>query len=212
MRTIKEYSNPEERDQFIQENANLTLIEEQTITEGNFLIFSDNPSVDAKQIVFGNIPQDEYDKQKNDLTLLQDSLKSADDKYKELDLSIADLQTVKATKMSQLEEACNQTIANGFDFTINSISYKFSCSLEAQSNFQGVDTLFRDGLVTEAEWTVTNNETNKIERIVIDKTTFSQLKLQVFQHINSQISKLRNTLQLQVEVATTNQEVDVIVW
>jgi hypothetical protein len=143
---------------------------------------------------------------------LQNQLKTADQKYKELNLETIDLETLKTAKIGQLEENCNQAIVDGFDYTINSVSYKFSCSLEAQANFQGADTLFKDGLITEAEWTVFNNATQKVERVMIEQTTFPSIKLQVFQHINSNISKLRNTLQPQVESATTNLEVDSIVW
>jgi hypothetical protein len=114
--------------------------------------------------------------------------------------------------MSQLEEACSSAITSGFDFTVNSVSYKFSCSLEAQANFQGADTLFKDGSITEAEWTVVNNSNGKIERVTLDMATFNSIKLQVFSHINSKISRLRNELQPLVESATTNADVDAVVW
>ncbi|MED1201936.1 hypothetical protein [Heyndrickxia acidicola] len=146
------------------------------------------------------------------LKALQDQLKTADQKYKELDLTTAALADVRNAKMVQLDEACNNTIVAGFDATVNGTSYKFSCSLAAQANFQGTDTLFKDGAITQAEWTVINTNTGKTERINIDQTTFNTLKLQVFQHINSNISKLRNTLQPQVEEATTNADVDKINW
>jgi hypothetical protein len=114
--------------------------------------------------------------------------------------------------MSQLEEACSSAITSGFDFTVGGTSYKFSCSLEAQANFQGADTLFKDGSITEAEWTVVNNSNGKIERVVLDMATFNSIKLQVFTHINSKISRLRNELQPLVESATTNADVDAVVW
>lgn len=146
--------------------------------------------------------------------MLRNQLKTADQKYKELDLTTADLQTVKDAKMAQLDELCNITIENGFDYNINGVSYHFSASLSAQANFQGADTLFKDGSISEAEWTVKNNETGKVERILIDQTNFNSLKLKVFQHINTNISRLRNELQVQVESETTdtNVKVDAIVW
>jgi hypothetical protein len=146
------------------------------------------------------------------VTALVESLKSADEKYRELNVTSADLATLKSAKMSQLEEACSKAITNGFDFTVGGTSYKFSCSLEAQANFQGADTLFKDGSITEAEWTVVNNSNGKIERVALDMATFNSIKLQVFTHINSKISRLRNTLQPLVESATTNADVDAVVW
>jgi hypothetical protein len=146
------------------------------------------------------------------VSALSEQLKSADEKYRELNVTSADLATLKSAKMSQLEEACSSAITSGFDFTVNSVSYKFSCSLEAQANFQGADTLFKDGSITEAEWTVVNNSNGKIERVTLDMATFNSIKLQVFSHINSKISRLRNELQPLVESATTNADVDAVVW
>lgn len=141
-----------------------------------------------------------------------EQLLTADEKYKLIDKSSISLDDLKVAKMNQLEELCNKSIVDGFDFTINSVSYRFSCSITAQANFQGTDTLFKDGLITEVEWTVTNNSTGVTSRVTLDKSTFDQIRLEVFNHINANISKLRNTLQPQVESATDNSSVDSIVW
>lgn len=146
------------------------------------------------------------------IRILEDRIKTASEKYKELDLATATLDEVKDAKMAQLDEACNISIINGFNYTINSVSYHFSCSISAQANFQGTDTLFKDGVITEAEWTVANNSTGKIERIILDQTTFNTLKFEVFKHIDVNVKRLRNTLEPLVESATTNQEIDSIVW
>jgi hypothetical protein len=143
---------------------------------------------------------------------LKKTLETADQKYKNLDLSLTTIDEVKAAKMAQLNELCNLAIVNGFDYDLNGVSYHFSCSLSAQANFTGTDILFKDGTITQAEWTVTNNTTGKEERVTLDQATFNSIKLQVFQHINSNMAKFRNTLQQQVEAATTNAEVDLIVW
>jgi hypothetical protein len=147
-----------------------------------------------------------------ELKRLKDFLKTADQKYKELDVSTATLEALKAAKMAQLNELCNLAIVNGFDYEVNGESYHFSCSLSAQANFTGTDILFKDNLIQQSEWTVINNTTGKDERVTLDQTTFNSVKLQVFQHINSNVAKFRNTLQPQVEAATTNTEVDAIVW
>jgi hypothetical protein len=118
----------------------------------------------------------------------------------------------KETKMTELEASCDKAIVAGFDHTINDISYRFSCSLAAQANFQGSDTLFKDGIITEVEWTVVNNSTGATERITFGQDIFNQIKLKVFPHINSKISYLRNTLQVQVAAAATQTELDAISW
>jgi len=44
------YENKEERDSIIKEHSNLILIEEQNITEGNFLIFTDIQPEQSEEI------------------------------------------------------------------------------------------------------------------------------------------------------------------
>lgn len=203
MKHIFQYSSEEERDNILQTKSDLILIEEQNITEGNFLIFSDVPL--DPPIIYINVPEVELNDLKNKLL-------TANEKYQALDKTNTALADLKAAKLAQLEESCDKSIVGGFDFTVNNVSYRFSCSVTAQANFQGTDTLFKDGLITEAEWTVVNNPTGAIERIILNQATFNQIKLQVFMHINSNVSKLRNTLQPQVDSALTNAEVDAVVW
>ena len=59
MRKVVEYSNLQERQNIIAENSHLILIEEQNITEGNFLIFSDKPI--PKRIIYTQIPAEEIE-------------------------------------------------------------------------------------------------------------------------------------------------------
>jgi hypothetical protein len=143
---------------------------------------------------------------------IKNSQMTANEKYIALDKEIVSLEELKAAKVNQLDEACNLAIISGFEHVVNDINYLFSSSVTAQANFQGTDTLFKDGLITEAEWTVVNIETGKIERIIIDQIQFNEIKLKVFQHINSNISRFRNILQPQVEQALTKEEVEVVVW
>lgn len=46
MLTKIQYQDEAERQQIIEANSSLILIEEQNITEGNFLIFSDTPRIE----------------------------------------------------------------------------------------------------------------------------------------------------------------------
>lgn len=196
------------------EDLNLNFTELEEITKAEYdasiysIIYNDSIERDQQETELLNKFQEQLVLNQR----LKEQLLTADEKYKSLDLTIADLQTVKDAKMAQLEEACNSAIVSGFDYTINGVSYRFSCSLAAQANFQGADTLFKDNLITACDWTVENNQTKLTERITIDQATFNSLKLQVFQHINTNISKLRNTLQPLVDAALTNADVDNIKW
>jgi hypothetical protein len=62
-----EYSNNTERENIVNGNSNLYLIEEQNITEGNFLIYSDVPIEPETEVIYMNVPQEDFDsiKQQN---------------------------------------------------------------------------------------------------------------------------------------------------
>jgi hypothetical protein len=122
------------------------------------------------------------------------------------------LEQSKSSKIEELERSCDNSIVGGFDYPINGVSYHFSCSLAAQSNFEGTNTLFKEGLIQSAKWTVVNNETGQTERIELNQETFNSIKLAVFQHIASNVSKLRDILEPQVNTATIQAELDAIVW
>lgn len=143
---------------------------------------------------------------------LQSFVKTANDKYLELNKVSTPLSELQKAKLDQLDELCSQSIIKGFNHTIGTTEYLFSCSLSAQSNFQGTNTLFKDGLITETEWTVVNISLGNVERILLSQVIFDEIKLKVYQHINDNISRFRNTLQPLVESATTNEEVDSIIW
>ena len=66
-----QYNDTEERERILREYAHLILIEEQNITEGNFLIFSDSIPEPVPQITYVNIPQEEFEGLKQDNTLLK---------------------------------------------------------------------------------------------------------------------------------------------
>jgi hypothetical protein len=141
---------------------------------------------------------------------INNKFKSATQIYNELDLDNADISIVKSAKLAQLREQCSLTIMNGFEYEINNNTYRFSCDNEAQANFQGADSLFKDNLITMIDWTV--QQDGVYRRITVDATTFILLKLEVFKCINSNVSRLRDSLQPQVEATTSNEEVDSINW
>lgn len=130
--------------------------------------------------------------------------------YESTDNSSLTLDELKELKIGQLKYLCEQDILAGFDFTINGILYHFSFDVEAQMNFNGANSLFVEGLITEVEWTVTNN--GQYERIILDKPTFDQIKLVAFNEKNNKIKRLRNDILPLVEVAESKSDVEVIVW
>jgi len=50
-----EYKNEKERTTLLSIHSDLILIEEQNITEGNFLIFSD--TIPEKEVIYTNVPE-----------------------------------------------------------------------------------------------------------------------------------------------------------
>jgi len=122
------------------------------------------------------------------------------------------LKEAKKAKIAELDQACSATILQGFDHTINSTSYHFSLSIPAQMNISGTDSMFKDGATTSENWTVVNNSTGEVERISLDETTFNEVRDIARSVIRDNVSKLRDTLEPQVEDATTVSEVKDIVW
>jgi hypothetical protein len=117
---------------------------------------------------------------------------------------------LKKLKMAQLNEACNNSILSGFNHTINDITYHFSFDMEAQFNFQGAIMLFDKNLITEIEWTVTNNDV--YERLLINKSIMDELTIKIFQHKDNNIKHLRNDLMPLVLAAKTEDELNLIKW
>lgn len=128
-----------------------------------------------------------------------------------------ELAAVQQSKITDLEAKCNESILNGFDYTINSISYHFFLPITAQANFTGTQAQFKDAKITSVRWTVLNNTTGKFERIDIDAATFDILANQVFSYVDTNIRKLRDTLEPQVYAITPTApdaiaQVQAIVW
>jgi hypothetical protein len=71
MKKTVQYSNSEERQIALDNNINLALVEERNIIEGNFLIFSDVPL--EKEIVYANVPQEEFEKNKEQILQLKEN-------------------------------------------------------------------------------------------------------------------------------------------
>lgn len=69
MKFTYQYTNEEERSRVLDQNSHLILIEEQNITEGSFLIFSDVPL--PEPIVYVTVPQEEFESLKLESRLVK---------------------------------------------------------------------------------------------------------------------------------------------
>lgn len=136
---------------------------------------------------------------------------SAKDEYLKLDLNTASLQEVQNAKIKLLSEDCKNDILNGFDYDLNGIVYHFSFDGEAQANFTGTVATLSAGIITTIpEWTVSENGIYKRIQMTVDE--FKEVSRYALTIKDEKISKFRNTLVPQVMAATTNQEVDAVVW
>lgn len=73
-----QYHNAKDREEIINNNKDKHLVEEQNITEGNFLIFSEEPP--TKEIIYVEVPEGE--------------LKSYENRIIDLELTIAEMLSV----------------------------------------------------------------------------------------------------------------------
>lgn len=122
------------------------------------------------------------------------------------------LQRVKNKKDEELNNACNQSILDGFDYMVNDTTYHFSFDTEAQFNFQGIQMLFLSNTIESILWTVTNVETNEYERITIDRDLMTELTMAILIHKDSNISRYRDDLSVRLKNATSIKEVESINW
>ncbi|MEK4273139.1 hypothetical protein [Paenibacillus sp. FSL R7-0026] len=63
-----EYKTPEDREKLLNENSTLILIEEQNISDGNFLIFADEPDIIRNYVT---VPEEEFEGIKQESVLLK---------------------------------------------------------------------------------------------------------------------------------------------
>ncbi|MGF6354085.1 hypothetical protein ABIE27_001995 [Paenibacillus sp. 4624] len=83
-----QYVTDEERSQIIEGNSGLLLIEEQNITEGNFLIFGTERPVIKTYIT---VPEEDFELLKQESTLLKAQSKALSDRAEFTDEVIAEM-------------------------------------------------------------------------------------------------------------------------
>lgn len=107
----------------------------------------------------------------------------------------------RAFKLASLRKDCSEAIYGYFNSTVDGIEYRFSCDAEAQSNFEKVDRAFEKDRITTINWTA-YDANNNIVRLSLDYVKFEGIYMSHLQHIQGNISRLRDTLQPEVESAT----------
>jgi YHS domain-containing protein len=122
----------------------------------------------------------------------------------------------KKTKIEELDKACSETILGRFAADINGVTYYFSNDAEAQSNFKDTKILFSDGTIDAilgglVTWTCYDVNGN-VMRVQLNKTQFDNVFIARVKHQNDNVSKFRDTLQPQVENATTVEQIELITW
>lgn|GEM_PF-1170962 len=99
MKYTFQYETIEQRESLITEHKTKTIIEERNISEGNFIVFSDNPEEDTKQVVYVNVPREEFENSKEKLT--QQELKITD---------LKKIQNVTSTTVSEISTTLQELI------------------------------------------------------------------------------------------------------
>lgn len=145
------------------------------------------------------------EQRRKEIEQLKESQKSADKKYKELDISTTPLSDYQSAKISQLKEKCNQSIEAGF--ISPSMGYFFGFKEHDQRNFKGQAIVFLiDPSETQCEW-----KTEDAGVITIAKEDFMKLIPEGKEHTRKNTDKYWDLVN-KVNSAKTNLAVSEITW
>ncbi|UUZ80623.1 hypothetical protein LJK88_20550 [Paenibacillus sp. P26] len=121
------------------------------------------------------------------------------------------LARAQEAKIAELNAACSAAINGRFTSKVDGVSYQFSFDAEAQSNFVKAGRAFDKGLMTSIRWTA-YDQAGAIVRIDLDAAAFDAVFKDSLEHLNTQLSKFRDTLRPQVMACTTVEEVQAITY
>lgn len=121
------------------------------------------------------------------------------------------LDEAKTMKMQELNYRCERTILGRFKATVDAIEYSFSNDTEAQSNFKDGMWALENNKATTVKWTAYDIDGNVV-RLDLDLTKLNDVNVARLTHQQTQVAKYRDTLQPQVEAATTIEDVEAITW
>lgn len=120
------------------------------------------------------------------------------------------LDAKKKEKFDSLSLDCQNAILGYFKAPVNGIEYEFSFDREAQSNFTGALIFMSQGMINSVEWTAWKD--GVAERITISKEQFMPIIGIAFAHKDKNISKLRSTIQEQLNGCDTIEEIESLKW
>lgn len=120
------------------------------------------------------------------------------------------LDITKKRKISDLRLNCKKTILGKFSCEINGKTYFFSCDENAQTNFEKVDRAFEKGRISSVGWTAYNADGTSL-RLELDAISFEPLYNAHLEHILSNKSKFRDSLEPKVKAAKL-EDIDKIKW
>jgi hypothetical protein len=126
------------------------------------------------------------------------------------------LEDYKQFKLEELSKKCTETILGRFNSTITDSAgvatvYQFSNDTEAQSNFKDGMWALENNKATSVTWTA-YDANGAVVRISLDLPKLVNVNVDRLTHQQMNVSKLRDTLQPQVESALSKAEVEAIVW
>jgi hypothetical protein len=200
MRHIFQYTSEEEKSALISLHSTKYLVEEQNITEGKFLVFTDEPPQSAP--VYVTLPSAE-------LAELKDKIqpRNPDELFNLLDYNATDITTYKFMKIEQLNYLCNQTIKAGFTSSALGTPHQYKSDYDDQINTIGCLTLLN------ADSTLQSMIFKTVDAGFMIHTREQFLKLykdgEEFKRNNITIY---NTKKFQVLNALTKDEVIAIKW
>jgi hypothetical protein len=131
-------------------------------------------------------------------------------------LSEVTIDTLKKLKLKELDEACNKAILENFKAVINNTTYFFSNDIFAQSNFSSTKLGFMDGSIDTymggvVPWTCYNAD-GAVVRLQLNKEMFDIVFMARLQYVQDNVSRLRDTLEPKVDEATTEEQLNTIIW
>lgn len=124
------------------------------------------------------------------------------------------LDNLKQNKLNELDETCNHVILGKFTAQVDGVTYSFSNNLNAQSNFKDAKLSWMDGDLQPTDtikWTAYDSNGNVV-RLQLTKAKFDPVNIARLIWQQSNVSKLRDTLQPQVESAQSQSDIDAIKW
>jgi membrane peptidoglycan carboxypeptidase len=121
---------------------------------------------------------------------------------------------LKKAKMIELEQACGQAIVGTFTAQVNGVTYSFSNSTSAQSNFKDAKDAWTYGYIPNTQtikWTAYDSNGNVV-RLDLTEEQFDPVNIARMTWQQTNVSKLRDILEPQVNAATSQTDLDKIVW